>query len=171
MALYRTDYVGRGELAARQGALGQFLKRLNQLATEFNFAAVCTNQMTSDPSGGMTFVSDPKKVRRGLQFSLRCFVFGVHVSPSSENQDQVHHAMALSLVRFIPVPSGRRHSHIACRMLQPIGGHVLAHAVQTRVALRKGSGADRIAKLVDSTTLPEGDATFTLTEGGVADSG
>lgn len=47
---------------------------------------------------------------------------------------------------------------------------MLAHAVQTRVSLRKGSGADRIAKLVDSTTLAEGDATFTLTLGGVADS-
>lgn len=62
MALFRTDYQGRGELQARQMALGQFLKRLHQLSMEFNFAAIMTNQMTSDPSGGMTFVADPKKV-------------------------------------------------------------------------------------------------------------
>jgi RecA/RadA recombinase len=36
MALFRTDYSGRGELAERQQALGQFLKRLAALAEEFN---------------------------------------------------------------------------------------------------------------------------------------
>ena len=51
--------------------------------------------MTSDPSGGMTFVADPKK---------------------------------------------------------PIGGHVLAHAVTTRLSLRKGSGEDRINRLYQVTT-------------------
>jgi len=36
IALFRTDYSGRGELAERQQALGQFLKRLAALAEEFN---------------------------------------------------------------------------------------------------------------------------------------
>lgn len=36
MALYRTDYVGRGELSDRQSALGQFLRRAGQMAEEFN---------------------------------------------------------------------------------------------------------------------------------------
>ena len=53
---------------------------------------------------------------------------------------------------------------------KPIGGHVLAHAVTTRLSLRKGSGEDRIAKLVDSTTMPMADATFTITEHGITDS-
>ena len=83
------------------------------IVPQYNVAAVMTNQMTSDPSGGMTFVADPKK---------------------------------------------------------PIGGHVLAHTVQTRLSLRKGSGEDRIAKLVDSTTMPMADATFTITEEGITDS-
>jgi len=82
------------------------------MAEEFNFAVVMTNQMTSDPGGGMTFVSDPKK---------------------------------------------------------PIGGHVLAHAVQTRISLRKGSGDDRIAKIVDSPCLALSEATFTITDGGITD--
>ena len=34
MALYRTDYSGRGELAARQGHLGRFLRMLLRLADE-----------------------------------------------------------------------------------------------------------------------------------------
>jgi meiotic recombination protein DMC1 len=40
MALFRTDYSGRGELAERQQALGQFLKRLASLAEEFNVCVV-----------------------------------------------------------------------------------------------------------------------------------
>jgi meiotic recombination protein DMC1 len=36
MALYRTDYVGRGELSERQQVLGQFLRRATQMAEEFN---------------------------------------------------------------------------------------------------------------------------------------
>lgn len=34
MALYRTDYAGRGELAARQAHLAQFLRHLQRLADE-----------------------------------------------------------------------------------------------------------------------------------------
>lgn len=52
----------------------------------------------SDPSGGMTFVQDPKK---------------------------------------------------------PLGGHVLAHAVTTRVSLRKGKAEQRLMKVVDSPNLRE----------------
>jgi meiotic recombination protein DMC1 len=48
-------------LAERQQHLGQFLRLAHKLSEEFNFAVLMTNQMTSDPGGGMTFVSDPKK--------------------------------------------------------------------------------------------------------------
>jgi DNA repair protein RAD51 len=34
MALYRTDFSGRGELAARQNHLGKFLRTLLRLADE-----------------------------------------------------------------------------------------------------------------------------------------
>lgn len=33
---------------------------------------------------------------------------------------------------------------------KPVGGHVLAHASSTRIALRKGRGDERVAKLCDS---------------------
>ncbi|CCU77173.1 recA [Blumeria hordei DH14] len=54
MALYRTDYVGRGELSERQQALGAFLRRAAQMAEEFNLLVFMTNQVMSDP-GAMSF--------------------------------------------------------------------------------------------------------------------
>ena len=71
-----------------------------------------TNQVMSDPGGGMTFVVDPKK---------------------------------------------------------PIGGHVLAHAVTTRLYCRKGKGEQRVIKVIDSPMLPEGEASFALSNEGVVD--
>ncbi|KAK7072995.1 Meiotic recombination protein dmc1 [Halocaridina rubra] len=52
---------------------------------------------------------------------------------------------------------------------KPIGGHILAHASTTRVYLRKGRGETRIAKIYDSPELPENEATFAITGGGIAD--
>lgn len=52
---------------------------------------------------------------------------------------------------------------------KPIGGNILAHASTTRIALRKGRGENRIAKIYDSPDLPESETTFALTNGGVAD--
>ncbi|XP_072312167.1 meiotic recombination protein DMC1/LIM15 homolog isoform X2 [Eucyclogobius newberryi] len=52
---------------------------------------------------------------------------------------------------------------------KPIGGHILAHASTTRLSLRKGRGEMRIAKIFDSPDMPENEATFAITAGGVAD--
>jgi DNA repair protein RadA len=51
----------------------------------------------------------------------------------------------------------------------PIGGHVLAHAATYRLYLRKGKEEKRIARLVDSPCMPEGEAVFRVTEGGIGD--
>eukprot|EP01134_Creolimax_fragrantissima_P003301 CFRG3301T1 len=59
-SLYRTDYSGRGELASRQGHLGQFLRFLLRLADEFGVAVVITNQVTAQVDGN-SFAPDPKK--------------------------------------------------------------------------------------------------------------
>lgn len=59
-ALFRTDYVGRAELSARQMALGQFLRELMRLADQFKVAVVITNQVVAD-CGGMSMFGDPKK--------------------------------------------------------------------------------------------------------------
>jgi meiotic recombination protein DMC1 len=111
-ALFRVDFIGRGELAARQQMLGQFLSSLIKLSEEFNVAVLITNQVVSDPGAAAMFVADAKK---------------------------------------------------------PIGGHILAHAATTRLFLRKGRGEQRIMKIYDSPSLPESEAVFQLTEGGIAD--
>ncbi|KAG0060920.1 Meiotic recombination protein dmc1 [Linnemannia elongata] len=61
IALFRTDFSGRGELSERQQKLNQMLSRLVKIAEEFNVAVYLTNQVQSDPGGGLTFVADPKK--------------------------------------------------------------------------------------------------------------
>lgn len=111
-SLLRVDYVGRGELSSRQQLLGQMCSHLIKLASEYNVAVVITNQVMSNPDGGMTFVSDPKKA---------------------------------------------------------VGGHVLAHASTWRCEMKKGRGDCRIMKIIDSPTMPEGEATFQLTDKGCCD--
>ncbi|MFW9780171.1 MAG: DNA repair and recombination protein RadA [Candidatus Heimdallarchaeota archaeon] len=51
----------------------------------------------------------------------------------------------------------------------PVGGHIVAHAAQTRVYLRKSKGERRIARIVDSPLLPENEAVFGLTADGIVD--
>ena len=111
MNLFRTDYIGRGELAERQQRLNQYLAQLKNIAEEYNVAVLLTNQVTANPDSSM-FAGDSKK---------------------------------------------------------PIGGHVLAHASTTRLYLRKGKAEQRIAKLYDSPSLPEAEATFALAVGGVVE--
>jgi len=54
--------------------------------------------------------------------------------------------------------------------VHPVGGHIVAHTSHTRVFLRKSSrGATRIARLVSSPYLPEGERVFKITENGVED--
>lgn len=60
-ALYRTDYSGRGELAARQMHLARFLRTLLRLADEYGVAVVMTNQVVAQVDGASMFQSDPKK--------------------------------------------------------------------------------------------------------------
>ena len=53
--LYRTDYSGRGELAARQMHLAKFLRGLSKLGATFGVAIVITNQVVAKVDGGMSF--------------------------------------------------------------------------------------------------------------------
>jgi len=52
---------------------------------------------------------------------------------------------------------------------RPIGGHILGHSSTLRLYLRKAKGGQRIARLVDSPNLPEGEAIFFVTENGIED--
>jgi DNA repair protein RadA len=52
---------------------------------------------------------------------------------------------------------------------RPIGGNIVAHAATYRVYLRKSKPPKRIARLIDSPNLPEGEAVFSVTGEGVRD--
>ena len=48
-----------------------------------------------------------------------------------------------------------------------VGGHIVAHITDTRVALRKGKGDQRIARIEQHPMMPTGEAAFMITAGGV----
>ncbi len=52
---------------------------------------------------------------------------------------------------------------------QAIGGHIVAHASTFRIYLRKGKKGTRVAKLIDSPSMPEGEAGFYVDESGIKD--
>jgi DNA repair protein RadA len=54
--------------------------------------------------------------------------------------------------------------------IHPIGGHIVGHTSHTRVYLRRAPhGPVRIARLVSSPYLPEGEEIFKITENGIED--
>ncbi len=106
---FRSEYIGRGTLAKRQGILNLHLHNLHRLAEIYNLPVVITNQVQSKPD---TLFGDPN---------------------------------------------------------QATGGHILAHAGTVRVYLKKGKGDERIAKMIDSPNLPQGEAVFVIHEEGIKD--
>jgi len=52
---------------------------------------------------------------------------------------------------------------------RPIGGHIVGHTATFRLYLRKSKGGKRIARLIDSPHLPEGEAVFSVSELGIRD--
>ncbi|KAL7069263.1 putative meiotic recombination protein DMC1-like protein [Cryptosporidium serpentis] len=100
IALFRTEFSGRGELAERQQILNKTLSKLNKLADQFNIAVVMTNHVMADPAGGMTFMPNIAKPVGGhiighashVRLSLRkgkgeqrvCKVYGSPHLPESE---------------------------------------------------------------------------------------
>ncbi|MEE8167368.1 MAG: DNA repair and recombination protein RadA [Candidatus Hydrothermarchaeales archaeon] len=51
----------------------------------------------------------------------------------------------------------------------PIGGHIVGHSSTFRVYLRKSKGGKRVARLIDSPSLPEGEAIFSVIGDGIRD--
>ncbi len=108
-AHFRSEYVGRGELAPRQQQLNRHLHELLRFSDTYNAAIVVSNQVSSRPD---VLFGDPTR---------------------------------------------------------PIGGNIVAHAATYRVYLRKSKPPRRIARLIDSPNLPEGEAVFSLTTEGIRD--
>jgi len=108
-AHFRSEYLGRGELAPRQQMLNKHLHELLRFSDTYNASIVVTNQVSSRPD---VLFGDPTR---------------------------------------------------------PIGGNIVAHAATYRVYLRKSKPPRRIARLIDSPNLPEGEAVFSLTTEGIRD--
>lgn len=51
----------------------------------------------------------------------------------------------------------------------PIGGHIVGHAATFRVYMRKGKKGSRVAKLIDSPSLPDGECSFFVATSGLKD--
>lgn len=51
----------------------------------------------------------------------------------------------------------------------PIGGNIVGHTATFRIYLRKSKGGKRIARLIDSPNLPEGETVIQISEDGVTD--
>jgi len=58
--LFRTDYVGRSELAERQQSLNRFLRKLQRIADEHGVAVVITNQVMAQPDSGPSAYMGPQ---------------------------------------------------------------------------------------------------------------
>lgn len=100
MALYRTDFSGRGELSARQMHVAKYMRALQRLADEFGIAVVITNQVVAQVDGGMSFNPDPKKpiggnilahasttrlsLKKGRQEQRICKIYDSPCLPESE---------------------------------------------------------------------------------------
>lgn len=109
-AHFRSEYLGRENLALRQQKINKHMHKLIRLARAFNAVAFVTNQVMASPN---VFFGDP---------------------------------------------------------IRPIGGHIVAHTSHTRIFLRKSPrGPVRIARLVSSPYLPEGERIFKITENGIED--
>ncbi|PYB67952.1 MULTISPECIES: DNA repair and recombination protein RadA [unclassified Thermoplasma] len=53
--------------------------------------------------------------------------------------------------------------------MAPIGGNIVGHTATFRIYLRKSKGGKRIARLIDSPYLPEGETVIQISEDGVSD--
>ncbi len=53
--------------------------------------------------------------------------------------------------------------------VSPIGGNIVAHSCTTRIYLRKAKEDKRIARVIDSPSLPESEAIFRITQKGIED--
>ena len=109
MSHYRSEFLGRGQLADRQQKINKHMHTLMKLADTYNIVVYVTNQVMTKPD---TFFGDPTEA---------------------------------------------------------IGGNIVGHNSTVRLYLRRGKKGTRVAKLVDSPCLPDGEAIFEITAKGISD--
>eukprot|EP00189_Rhodosorus_marinus_P004864 CAMPEP_0113970686 /NCGR_PEP_ID=MMETSP0011_2-20120614/11451_1 /TAXON_ID=101924 /ORGANISM="Rhodosorus marinus" /LENGTH=369 /DNA_ID=CAMNT_0000985363 /DNA_START=81 /DNA_END=1188 /DNA_ORIENTATION=+ /assembly_acc=CAM_ASM_000156 len=142
-ALYRTDYIGRGELASRQQHMRYALIVVDSATALYRTDYIGRGELASRQQHMAKFLRSLQKI---------CDEFGVAAVITNQVVAQVDGG-----AMFVADPK------------KPIGGNIIAHASQTRLYLRKGRGENRICKIYDSPSLPEAEATFAIGEDGIID--
>ncbi|KAI0094341.1 Rad51-domain-containing protein [Irpex rosettiformis] len=140
MALFRTDFSGRGELSERQQKM---LSKLSKLSEEYNIAILMTNQVQSDPGATMTFVAGGALKPIG----------GHILSHASATRMFLRKEITDSAV--LEASRWARRSDV--------------DAFELTFSVCLGRAEERVAKLVDSPDKPESEASYKLDEGGWAD--
>ena len=165
-ALYRTDYMGRGELSERQMQLAQFLRALTRMSAEFGIAVVLTNQVSdSEQKMNLNVTWSPRRRRRDAT-SPRWLLYDhmrVHVS---RERAAAASRRCQSTTQVVANPDGMSFAKDATK---PIGGNIIAHASHTRLQLKKARGENRVCKVIDSPSIAESEASFSVGPAGVED--
>uniref|UniRef100_A0A915CF79 DNA repair protein RAD51 homolog n=1 Tax=Parascaris univalens TaxID=6257 RepID=A0A915CF79_PARUN len=133
-ALFRTDFSGRGELAARQMLLGKFMRTLLKLADEFGVAVVITNQVVAQVDAGI-FQGDTKKpiggniiahasttrlyLRKGRGETRICKIYDSPCLPENNAYNRFHREMNLILNGSL-----FKEAHLSVRLLRCSAFHL-----------------------------------------------
>ncbi len=164
-ALYRTDYMGRGELSERQMQLAQFLRALTRMSAEFGIAVVLTNQVSdSEQKMNLNVTWSPRWRRRDATSPRWLLYDHMRVYVSRERA-----AAALRRCQSTQVVANPDGMSFAKDATKPIGGNIIAHASHTRLQLKKARGENRVCKVIDSPSIAESEASFSVGPAGVED--
>lgn len=94
--LFRTEYLGRGTLAARQQKLGRYIRLLSRIAEAYNCAVIATNQVSSSPD---SFFGDPTRPVGGNILG-HASTYRIYLRKGGKNKrvakmvDSPHHALS-----------------------------------------------------------------------------
>jgi len=164
-ALYRTDYMGRGELSERQMQLAQFLRALTRMSAEFGIAVVLTNQVSdSEQQMNLNVTWSPRRRRRDAT-SPRWLLYD-HMRVYVSRERAAAASRRCQSTQVVANPDGMSFAKDATK---PIGGNIIAHASHTRLQLKKARGENRVCKVIDSPSIAESEASFSVGPAGVED--
>jgi RecA/RadA recombinase len=140
------EFSGRGELSERQQKLGQHLGQLVRLAEEFNVAVVVINQCMADP-GALS-------------------MFGPVIKPVGG------HVLAHASTTRIMLKKGKGEQRIAKifdRYAKTIPCHAFSFGKRTRSQYDHTNVTHTLINGSTSPLMPEEEATFQITNGGIDD--
>ena len=179
-ALYRTDYSGRGELAARQLHLARFLRSLQRLADEVSCCRMQPN--TGVPCKAVhAFASSWDLSGRSLLWLLLFPVFLCSCShqPGGCTSRRQHICRASGEAHRWKHHGPCLYNKVSCKWCfsslpttnQKWAWELMSSCIicPLRLYLRKGRAEERICKVMCSPCLPESEARFCISADGVID--